>query len=259
MIRLIVSDIDGTLLQHGATAVSDQLFEQIRALKRYGIRFMAASGRQYHSLRTLFAPVKEDILFLCETGGALYMDHQLVAQHPMDPKLVEGLVADILSQEGCEALISGAHQSYLIPKNPAYPDYIREYYHYLAQCVDRVADIPEPIVKLSVYHPIMGEAQVEHFQRNWGHQARVDLSGDTWLDITTCHKGMGLQSACQVLGIGLEDVMAFGDNFNDVGMLDLAGHPFIMSGAAEALRRRYPNSDTVEEQLEKLLATLAQG
>ena len=55
-IRLICSDIDGTLLQYGKKELEDEIFEQIRELHRRGILFCPASGRQYTSLRKLFAP-----------------------------------------------------------------------------------------------------------------------------------------------------------------------------------------------------------
>ncbi len=44
-----------------------------------------------------------------------------------------------------------------------------------------------------------------------------------------------------ILGIDLTDVMAFGDNYNDVSMLDIVGHPYIMDGAAAPLREKYPD------------------
>ena len=50
-IRLICSDIDGTLLQYGKKELEDEIFEQIRELHRRGILFCPASGWQYTSLR----------------------------------------------------------------------------------------------------------------------------------------------------------------------------------------------------------------
>ena len=38
------------------------------------------------------------------------------------------------------------------------------------------------------------------------------------------------------MGIELAEVMAFGDNYNDVSMLDIVGVPYIMDGAAAPLR-----------------------
>lgn len=45
MIKLIASDLDGTLLQNGAHDVNPIVFDQIRTLKEHGILFVAASGR----------------------------------------------------------------------------------------------------------------------------------------------------------------------------------------------------------------------
>ena len=69
------------------------------------------------------------------------------------------------------------------------------------------------------------------------------------------HKGVGVRSLCDVLGIDPADVMAFGDNYNDVAMLDLVGQPYIMQTAAAELRARYPRhtprpEDTIRALLE---------
>ena len=50
-----------------------------------------------------------------------------------------------------------------------------------------------------------------------------------------------MSSICKTLDIDLADVMAFGDNYNDVSMLDIVGVPYIMDGAAAPLREKYPN------------------
>lgn len=57
MIKLIASDLDGTLLQNGAQTVSEQAIQLIEKLLDNGIHFTAASGRQYNNLRRLFAPL----------------------------------------------------------------------------------------------------------------------------------------------------------------------------------------------------------
>lgn len=72
MIRLIASDIDGTLLPYDETVMPLRLFPLIRRLRERNILFCPASGRQYHSMRTLFAPVADEMCFLCENGAVLY-------------------------------------------------------------------------------------------------------------------------------------------------------------------------------------------
>ena len=98
MIRLIASDIDGTLLPYDETVMPQRLFPLIRRLRERNILFCPASGRQYHSMRTLFAPVADEMCFLCENGAVLekfYHEHggtliteckQGVNHHPHGPR-----------------------------------------------------------------------------------------------------------------------------------------------------------------------------
>ena len=74
MIHLIASDIDGTLLQGGQTRLDPALFDVIERLEQHGIRFAAASGRQYTNLRRLFAPVADKIDYICENGSLVISD-----------------------------------------------------------------------------------------------------------------------------------------------------------------------------------------
>ena len=55
------------------------------------------------------------------------------------------------------------------------------------------------------------------------------------------------------LGVDPEEVMAFGDNYNDLPMLELAGHPYLMESAALPLRRRgFALCRRVEDVLKQL-------
>ena len=60
------------------------------------------------------------------------------------------------------------------------------------------------------------------------------------LDFTLADKGTGLRQLCAALQIPLRDVAAFGDNYNDVPMLELAGTAYLMEGAAAELKARFP-------------------
>ena len=75
MIKLIASDLDGTLISGSMTDLPEGFPEVVRELKKRGIVFSAASGRQYHNLRCLFSEVKDDIAYICENGAlTIYQD-----------------------------------------------------------------------------------------------------------------------------------------------------------------------------------------
>lgn len=57
MIKLVASDLDGTLLHNYQQTVPKEIYDTIRALHEKGIIFTAASGRQYANIRRLFAPL----------------------------------------------------------------------------------------------------------------------------------------------------------------------------------------------------------
>ena len=114
-IRLICSDIDGTLLQYGKKELEDEIFEQIRELHRRGILFCPASGRQYTSLRKLFAPVADCCVFLCENGGVIYKDEQCIAKNPMPRALAEEIANDLWTRSDGQGEVMLFRSEYCIP------------------------------------------------------------------------------------------------------------------------------------------------
>ena len=69
MIKLIVSDIDGTLTKDGGNKLNPELFSVIMKLKEKGIHFAAVSGRQAASLETLFEPIRDQIFYVGDNGA----------------------------------------------------------------------------------------------------------------------------------------------------------------------------------------------
>ena len=204
-IKMICSDIDGTLLQYGRKKLEGEIFDQIRALHDRGILFCPASGRQYTSLRLLFAPVADCCVFLCENGGVLFKDEHCIAENPMPRALAEEIAHDLWDRSDGqgEVMLSGQNCAYLMERGLGMLDRI-QFIGNRYKVISDPSEIPEEI------------------------------------DTTTANKGVGVESLCRVLGFAHDEVMAFGDNYNDVAMLDLVGTPYIMDGAAAPLRARYP-------------------
>ena len=79
MIKLVASDLDGTLLLNGAQSVEDSMFETIGRLLDRGILFAPASGRQMTSLKRLFAPVAEELVYISENGALVSYKGKTIA------------------------------------------------------------------------------------------------------------------------------------------------------------------------------------
>ena len=69
MIKLIASDLDGTLLQNDAQALTPRAIDLISKLCDAGIHFVSASGRQYDNQKRVFDPLKNRISFIAENGS----------------------------------------------------------------------------------------------------------------------------------------------------------------------------------------------
>ena len=71
MIKLIVSDVDGTLVPDGTPLVPEELFDVILKLRERGIQFAIASGRPWASVESTFEPVKKKIFYIANNGAYL--------------------------------------------------------------------------------------------------------------------------------------------------------------------------------------------
>ncbi len=259
MLKLIASDIDGTLIPYGETRLPEELFPLIRRLGERGILFCPASGRQYHSLRTLFAPVADEVCFLCENGAILYGPGAedtapVLSKTAMPRGEALALAAAILGLEGCQVLISGANTSYVCRCPEEYVRYLRENKGNRVTVVESPEEIGEEIIKVSAYCPGGTAGPSAALGPRWGESLHMAAAGPDWVDFGLADKGVGLQGLCRGLGVSLAETAAFGDNWNDVPMLDLAGTAWLMSTAAEGLRMRYPRQCAgVPEVLEELL------
>lgn len=260
MIRMVCSDLDGTLLRYDQQELEDRILNQIRALAAHGIRFCPASGRQYTSLKRLFAPVAEHCVFLCENGGVLYDNDRVLAKTPMPRALAEEIAWDFWNDSDGkgEVMLSGENTSYLMERGLGMTDRIRFIGNHYCSIQDP-AQIPEDIVKVSVYLEEGVENYVDRFVPRW-KQANAAVAGPKWIDTTFANKGIGVSKMCQALDIRPEEVMAFGDNYNDVSMLDIVGAPYLMQTAAQPLLDRYPNhTPCPEDTIQTLLDTLESG
>lgn len=241
MIRLVTSDIDGTLLPYGKSALPERLFPLIRRLREAGVLFCPASGRQYHSLRALFAPVADEVCFLCENGAVIFgpgteasapLLHKSVL--PRDRALA--LAREAAAIPGCQVVVEGENLNYLCGCGPEFVRLITEGLGNRARLVDRLDDVPEEIVKLAVYCPDGTDEPVRLLGPRWGEAFRMAVAGPVWLDFSLATKGVGLSALCGALGVPPEETAAFGDNWNDEPMLALAGRAYLMERADPALR-----------------------
>lgn len=255
MIRLIASDLDGTLLYGRNNTVSEEMFALIKEMKEKGILFAAASGRQYYNLKKLFAPVWEDMAFICENGAVVYYQDQILAQQVIPREELMELIGVIDAEEQAEVLLSSATTSYIRPKTEEYIEVLRRLGNHVT-ILKEWEDVAEPCVKVAWYEKGAGKERMEHWNAKIKPPARVVTSGFDWLDVLypNSHKGVGMAVLLEHLGFKKEETAAFGDNYNDIEMLEAVGYPIAMNSGAEAVKQLCPyHTDRVEDAVRKIL------
>ena len=244
MIQLIACDIDGTLLPYRGQEIPREIFREISRLMERGVLFCPTSGRQYTSLRRLFAPVADSLYYICENGTILFGPGNpgpVLGKWEMDREAALALSREILALPDCEVLLSGANTSYLCPKRPGFAEHFLESVHNNISLLSAPEEMPEAIIKVSAYCYSGAESAQQQLADRWKDRFHPAIAGPRWLDFTLSDKGQGLALLCRLLHIAPEHVAAFGDNFNDCSMLDFAGTSYLMEHAAPALLERYPN------------------
>ena len=221
MIRLVASDLDGTLLLHKAQSLPEEIFSLIRQLEELGIMFVAASGRQYPNMTKLFAPVASEISYISE-NGALAVDHgEVLYQDSFDRKLAGEIISAILEKKDAEFTCSAKDYHYLMPKTKRFHDHML--YEVKNECrfVNSMEEMTAPIMKLAVFEPAgLTEESVKYWMDRFGKECVVVTSGNEWIDFIPfgTNKAKGIREYQKRYHISPEECIAFGDEYNDIEM-----------------------------------------
>lgn len=259
MIKLIASDLDGTLLLHGAQSLNPEIYDIIRSLKEKGIHFVAASGRQIHSQLKLFEPVADQISYLSENGGVCIHNGQVIGVFPTDQHLTERILQELKNFPECVPVLSGPDTSYIEKGHDDLANHIRYELGNHTVEVNDFSEIQDTIVKTAFWDPSGTYQYANHFKEKFGHEIRVMTAGNGWVDFMPFEtsKASSLCILLDKLGILPEEVIAFGDQENDVEMLSLAGKSYAMVSAVPAAKAVADEiTDSVERTLRELLKTL---
>lgn len=256
MIRYIASDLDGTLLLGNSQTLDPEIFQLILQLKEQGIHFIAASGRQYYNLYNLFGPVQNDISYIAENGSLCIHQGDVISRGTIDRELGLRIIDVSRKLPSCECMLSCESRIYTETKNPKFLHYLRDILQYDLENVSNLHDIHEPFLKLAMCD-FSGTTQIEpFFKDHFSSEISVVTSGNIWVDFIApgAHKGSGLVNVAKYLGLSPEDGIAFGDQYNDIEMLETAGTSYAMENCAPGVETHADfQTDSVPKILRKLL------
>lgn len=239
MIKLIASDLDGTLLPPTKIMPADT-FPLIEKMHGLGGLFVPASGRQLPNLLKLFAPVSDKIAIIAENGGLVWYTGEIIFADPTPAEDVRRALDIIRSVDGLYPVVSCAERAYYEDGYPRFVEILKRSYSSEMR-VDNLDDViaENMVLKISVWDDLPAAEHGGVILPPLIDGLRTMVSGYDWLDVSVLHanKGRALCAIMDRLGIKKEDCAAFGDHMNDYEMLAASGHPYVTANAYPPLKK----------------------
>ena len=239
MIKMIVTDVDGTLVKDGTHDINPEYFDVIKKLIEKGIKVVIASGRSYSSASQLFGELADKLYFICDGGTMIRTSYEMLKIYPMEEELWKGIYRSAKTLPGIDICISTEKGGYAEDTDSQMYHWLVDSYKFNMSGIRDIDEITENVVKISVYHPEDCEAVCrDSFIPMWNGKAKLASAGSAWMDCVNkdADKGTALQWLQQYLGVQKEETMAFGDNINDMEMLQNAGQGYAVGNAREELK-----------------------
>lgn len=246
-IKLMAVDLDGTFLDE-ETKVSFRTRLAVSRAVEQGIIFVVASGRMRYR-------IPEDVLstpgfrYLVSANGACVLDLQkdrVLYEDPIPAYVLLEIVRELMKYPiylelycGGYAITDQKHLSYYSPSmySPGRREIMGRGIHTADDLLAFISDPQNLIDKINLpYITSEFSGTVSKILNRPEISATQSLPQNAEVNNYTANKGAGLRVLCRSLDILPEQVLAFGDADNDLGMLQFAGHSVAMGNAADDIK-----------------------
>ncbi|MBX5319968.1 MULTISPECIES: Cof-type HAD-IIB family hydrolase [Staphylococcus] len=261
MIKLIATDMDGTLL-NAAHEITPENQAAIKFAQEHGITVVIVTGRAFYEANTPVAETDLKVPYICLNGAEVrdetfnimstsHLNHSLVNKitttlkkediyyqvytnrgiYTEDPQRDLEIYIDIAERAGQKADVEKIKNSIQKRIDNGTLKIVDNY--------DKIEDIPgELIMKILAFDSDLGKIDLVGQELAKSPNLAVSSSSRGNLEIThsDAQKGIALATIAKQLGIDLDNVMALGDNLNDISMLERVGYPVAMDNAAPEVK-----------------------
>ncbi len=251
-VRLIAVDIDGTLIDSTLDIPSANL-DALRRANATGIHVVLVTGRRHR-----FAmPIAEQLGFECcliSSNGAITRSTAGILHHSeMMPASTARRVCEHMAEfSACTVLTFDSEErgAIVIQSSHNLGNHIQGWIDKNALFIREMAPITAALVCDPVQAMFCGT--VEKMRPAEARLKDGTLNGEVTilktqydhrdlciLDVLRdgCSKGSALARWAAHLGVDRGEVMAIGDNYNDIEMLEFAGYPYLMGNASDAIKQ----------------------
>ena len=271
-IKLIATDMDGTLLDPKGQVDLPRLEKILDQLDERGIRFVIATGNEIHRVKQLLGHLTERVVLIVANGARIFEGNQLLQAQTWDDDMVNRALEFFKGRECQDQFVVTSMNGGFVKEGTVFtqlenfmtPEMIELFYQRMNFVDELESHLFGGVLKMSL---VVGEERsdsvLEEINQLFNGHVQAVSSGYGCIDIlqSGIHKAWGLQELLKRWDIKAEEIMAFGDSENDVEMLQLAGIAYAMENAddkAKAVATNFAPSNSqagvyqvLEDWLEK--------
>jgi Cof subfamily protein (haloacid dehalogenase superfamily) len=250
-IRLLALDIDGTLL-NPTFQISAADLAALRRAYAAGIEIVLGTGRRHHFAMPVAAALGFDVWLISSNGAVTKSSRGELFHCDLLPASVARRFVGHMTNFRPNMVLTfdvEGHGALVIESPDTLNGSIQRWMEKNAAYIQAVIPIEDSLIIDPIQAMLCGP--IPRMKEAEAHLGTADFIGETTvlktqydardlciLDVLTkdCSKGHALKRWAAHRGIDHEQVMAIGDNYNDLEMLEFAGIPFIMGNASDDLK-----------------------
>ena len=248
--KLIISDIDGTLLRTDKS-ISDVTKETIFSYIEKGHPFAIATGRMHAAGKIVTQKLDYDgFLISCNGAVVKHLRTNEVIHAIEIPEHVVRAVTDACEQYAAyfhyyaiDEMVASKRLHLALKYHEEMPSLPEQFQFRIEFASDSGIPMYDyigkmPIYKIGVFHedPVLYEELMKEIAEVEGTETCMSLKTSFDVMAKGISKASGIEAIRQYYQIAVEDVIAFGDNENDMDMITYAGKGVAMENATDALK-----------------------
>lgn len=239
-LRLVVADMDGTLLTDEGT-VPEDFWPLLGELTERGIVFVPASGRQYATLAELFDHAGYPLSYIAENGNLVMHHNEPIFTASLSEDTVrKGIEATrgAASQRNLGLVLCGQASAYVERGDEEFLAEAGKYYRKL-EVVQDLTQVQDTFFKLAIHDFDDSQQAFDQIYAPFAEEHQVVISGQRWLDImrTDIDKGRAVRALQERMAVTPAQTAVFGDYLNDLQMLTAGELSFAMANAHPQIKQ----------------------
>ncbi|KMT39057.1 HAD family hydrolase [Melissococcus plutonius] len=242
MIKLVISDLDGTFLNSKGDFDHDYYQSVQQLMKENNITFATCTGKQCERVEEVFgSQFSRDLYILGDSATRIKHHGEYIYESLLQNEIGKNIIKKLETIASDHTIIACTPTAAFIktttPEKEA--NMVRRSYAVVKK-VEDLTQIKEDFVKITIFDSksrcFENVKQLEEFEDS----AYIIASEAAWIDISNynVHKGTTVKELQKILNIAKNEILAFGDGFNDLELFNESGISFAMRNAFDEVKER---------------------